>query len=92
MGGGRWGRPGDVRRRLSLNTRHAASDLNERRRTSTCVRAGGVGHTTRWPVVALRRASSPHSTAGVYKSGIRNRVRVRGFFHEFVRNRPLTRF
>jgi len=52
-------------------------------------------------------ASSPHlpptsgqalcSMAGVYKfimplSGIRNRVRVRGFFHEPVRNRPLMRF
>jgi len=35
--------------------------------------------------------------AGVYKfimpsSGIRNRVRVRGFLHESVRNRPLTGF
>ena len=56
----------------------------------------------------LRGASSPHlpptsgqvlcsTAAGVYKlimpsSGIRNRVRVRGFFHESVRNRPLTKF
>jgi len=55
----------------------------------------------------LQGASSPHlpptsgqalcsTAAGVYKfimpsSGIRNRVRVRGFFHESVRNRPLVR-
>ena len=40
----------------------------------------------------LRGASSPHSTAGVYKfimpsSGIRNRVRVRGFFSR-IRPKP----
>jgi len=55
----------------------------------------------------LRRASPPHLPptsgqalrlmAGVYKFimpslGIRNRVRVREFFHESVRNRPLLRF
>ena len=56
----------------------------------------------------LRHAASPHlpptsgqalcsTAAGVYKfimppSGIRNRVRVRGFFHESLRNCPLTRF
>ena len=61
MGGGGWCRPGDVRRRLSLNTRHAASDLNERHRTSTCMRAGCVGHTARWPVVALRLAGQERS-------------------------------
>ena len=37
---GRRGRPGDVRRRLSLNTTHAASDLSERlRSTSHCLHA-----------------------------------------------------
>ena len=56
-----WGRPGDVCRRLSLNTTHAASDLNERRWMSTCVRAGCVGHTARWPVVALRLAGQERS-------------------------------
>ena len=58
------------------------------RRTSACVRA---------PHLLPISGQALCLMAGVYKfimlsSGIRNRVRVRGFFQESVRNRPLTRF
>ena len=106
---------GIVQRRASvcggLHCAGGASDVHVR----GCVRVLCVGHTARWPVVALRLAGQERSparcivaafapsgqalcstAAGVYKFimpllGIRNRVRVRGFFHESVRNRPLTR-
>jgi len=56
------------------------------------------GYEERSPVTCIVAAfAALYSMAGVYKfimpsSGIRNRVRVRGFFHESVRNCPLMRF
>ena len=74
--------------------------LAHRALACSCVVSVRCARKELWPETCIVAAFAAHqwtcSVAGVKfimpSSGIRNRVRVRGFFYESVRNRPLTRF